>query len=109
MKTAKALYEKGAHVIFACRDLGKAQSAVDKIEKAANSGKIDLAVLDLSSLTSVKGFSEKTRGNCRRIYGCSFSLNHIRSHKYLQTKRRSISFSMILLFYYTATVEIMLM
>lgn len=58
-ETAKALYEKGAHVIFACRDLEKAHSAVDKIEKTANSGKIDLAVLDLSSLASVKAFAEK--------------------------------------------------
>jgi len=55
-ETAKALYEKGANVIFASRDLRRGQLAIDTIRKNENAGKIELAVLDLSSLSSVKAF-----------------------------------------------------
>ncbi|KQM77947.1 short-chain dehydrogenase [Pedobacter sp. Leaf216] len=57
-ETAKALYEKGAHVILACRDITKAQSAIAEIEKQPKSGKLEAAQLDLSSLSSVSRFAE---------------------------------------------------
>jgi NAD(P)-dependent dehydrogenase (short-subunit alcohol dehydrogenase family) len=56
-ETAKALYERGAHVLLACRDLEKAQIAADTIRQAAGTGKIDVALLDLASLESVKSFA----------------------------------------------------
>jgi NAD(P)-dependent dehydrogenase (short-subunit alcohol dehydrogenase family) len=60
-ETAKSLYEKGAHVILACRDIIKAKSAIDKIAKQSDTGKIEAAVLDLSSLSSVSRFAHAFR------------------------------------------------
>lgn len=58
-ETAKALYEKGAHVILACRDMVKAQSAIAEIQKQPKSGKLEAAQLDLSSLSSVSRFAHE--------------------------------------------------
>jgi NAD(P)-dependent dehydrogenase (short-subunit alcohol dehydrogenase family) len=67
-ETAKAFYENGAHVILACRDLDKGQSAIDKIEKKAGAGKIDLALLDLSSLASVAEFAETFKQKYKELH-----------------------------------------
>ena len=57
-ETALALYEKGARVIVACRDLFKANEAIKKIKLHDGSGSLEAGVLDLSSLESVKQFAE---------------------------------------------------
>ncbi|MBT2560232.1 SDR family NAD(P)-dependent oxidoreductase [Pedobacter sp. ISL-68] len=57
-ETAKTLYEKGAYVILACRDIVKAKSAIVEIEKQPTSGKLEAAQLDLSSLSSVSHFAQ---------------------------------------------------
>jgi len=62
-ETAKALYEKGANVIFASRDLRRGQLAIDTIRKNENAGKIELELLDLSSLASVEAFADRFKQN----------------------------------------------
>ena len=57
-ETALALYEKGAHVILACRDLEKAQYAITKIKAHKGNGTLEAAMLNLESLTQIKQFSE---------------------------------------------------
>jgi len=57
-ETALALYEKGAHVILACRDIEKAQIAATQIEKLNGKGQVDVMHLDLSDLESVKDAAE---------------------------------------------------
>ena len=57
-ETAVALYEKGAHVILACRDLHKAQQAIAKINEHKGSGIIEAARLNLESLAQINQFSE---------------------------------------------------
>ena len=56
-ETALALYEKGAHVIAACRSLDKAQDAIEKIKQHPGTGTVEAGVLNLSSLASVKQFA----------------------------------------------------
>jgi len=58
-ETALALYEAGAHVILACRDLKKAEDAVGKLRLLKGKGSLETGVLDLSDLNSVKEFSKK--------------------------------------------------
>lgn len=56
-ETAKALYEKGAEVIVACRDANKGQAAVSEIQAAvSSSGSLTVMVLDLASLESIAAF-----------------------------------------------------
>lgn len=56
-ETAKALYEKGADVIIACRNAIKGESAVKQIQQAvSSSGSLEVMVLDLASLESVRAF-----------------------------------------------------
>lgn len=63
--TASALYEKGATVILACRDISKAKEAAAEIEKSNGSGKTDILQLDLSDLDAVERAADefKTRYN----------------------------------------------
>lgn len=57
-ETALAFYEKGAHVVLACRDLEKANDAANRIKQAAGTGTLEAALLDLGSLASVKQFAQ---------------------------------------------------
>ncbi|WP_439532803.1 protochlorophyllide reductase [Polymorphobacter sp.] len=62
---AKALADRGWHVVMACRDLGKAAAAARETGIAA--GRHTLLALDLSSLASVRHFVAAFRGLDRRL------------------------------------------
>ena len=51
--TAKALAEKNAHVLLACRSLEKANSAIEKLKSLNPEGKFTPIELDLSDLNNV--------------------------------------------------------
>ncbi len=53
-ETALAFYEKGGHVILACRALEKSEQTLLKIQTRPGTGTLETAVLDLASLASVK-------------------------------------------------------
>jgi NAD(P)-dependent dehydrogenase (short-subunit alcohol dehydrogenase family) len=57
-EAALALAAKGARVVLACRDRGKAQAAAEQIRKQAPEGEVDVLGLDLASLASVRAFAE---------------------------------------------------
>lgn len=56
-ETALALYEKGANVVLACRDLQKANTAAQSIGQTRG-GSVSVLHLDLSDLNSVKQAAE---------------------------------------------------
>lgn len=58
-ETAKALYQAGALVIMACRDMGKAQKAIDNLKASGGKGKLETAELYLEDLHSIKKFTEQ--------------------------------------------------
>jgi NAD(P)-dependent dehydrogenase (short-subunit alcohol dehydrogenase family) len=55
----KYLAKKGAKIIMACRSTERAQAAKEKILNKQPDAKIEIEILDLASLKSVKEFSEK--------------------------------------------------
>ena len=57
--TAKALAEKNAHVVLACRTLKKANSAIDKLKSLNPEGKFSPLELDLSDLNNVSEIGSK--------------------------------------------------
>ena len=57
-ETSKALAAKGAKVILACRDEHRGQAALERIQKENPRADLELMRLDLSSLQSVREFSE---------------------------------------------------
>ncbi len=57
-ETALALAAKGAHVVLACRDASKAQSALGAIRVANANASIEVMALDLASLASIRAFSD---------------------------------------------------
>ncbi len=59
--TARELARKGAHVVLACRNLGKGEEARRAIETRAPTASVQVAELDLASLESVRGFAEGLR------------------------------------------------
>ncbi|WP_348267278.1 oxidoreductase [Edaphobacter paludis] len=54
---AFTLARKGAHVILACRDRAKGKAALNRIVDDAPGANIELAILDLASLASVRAFA----------------------------------------------------
>ncbi|MDC0055893.1 oxidoreductase [Deltaproteobacteria bacterium] len=64
---AKYLAQKGARIIMACRSEKRAQTAKEKIIKQQSDAKIEIEILDLSSLKSVKEFSEKVHQKHDRL------------------------------------------
>ncbi len=57
-ETALALYQAGAHVVLACRNLKNAEDALIKLHEPNGKGTLETGVLDLSDLSSVKQFAE---------------------------------------------------
>jgi len=56
-ETAKALAEKGAAVVLACRSQAKGKSAAEAIPREKLGGSVTVMALDLASLTSVRAFA----------------------------------------------------
>lgn len=61
--TTLALMNKDYHVIMACRSQSRGQRALDEVTNQAKSGSCDLYICDLSSLTSIKEFSDQVHQN----------------------------------------------
>jgi len=58
-ETAIALYEKGAHVILACRSIDNARQAAATIQAKGGAGTLEMGVLNLASLADIKAFAEQ--------------------------------------------------
>src|SRR5699024_10402187 len=56
-ETALALYEAGANVLLACRNLKKAEYTLAKLRELNGRGTLETGILDLSDLGSVKQFA----------------------------------------------------
>jgi len=54
---AAALYKIGAHVVYACRDISKAQAAAARAKQQGGVGSLTCMILDLADLQSVKDFA----------------------------------------------------
>lgn len=58
LEAAKALVNKGAHVVLACRSIPKAETAVAEIEADDPPGSTEILELDLADLDSVKAAAD---------------------------------------------------
>jgi NAD(P)-dependent dehydrogenase (short-subunit alcohol dehydrogenase family) len=66
-ETALELAKRNAHVILACRDPKRGQDAVDKIKEETKNEKVELELLDLGSLKSIKDFSERIKAKLEKL------------------------------------------
>lgn len=57
-ETALALYEAGANVILACRNLKNAEDTLFRLQELHKKGTLEIGVLDLSDLESIKQFAD---------------------------------------------------
>ncbi|XP_019627343.1 PREDICTED: retinol dehydrogenase 12-like [Branchiostoma belcheri] len=55
-EAARDLAQRGARVILACRNARKAEKAAEEIRKSSGNGNVEVGVLDLASLSSVRDF-----------------------------------------------------
>jgi NAD(P)-dependent dehydrogenase (short-subunit alcohol dehydrogenase family) len=67
LATARALAERGATVALACRDLPKAERAVERIRSDVGHANLQLVHLDLASLASVRKAAGELRSNYPRL------------------------------------------
>ncbi len=66
-EAAKALADKGARVIIACRDAGKANTACEQILADNADASIEAVSLDLASLQSVRACADDVNERCKRL------------------------------------------
>jgi NAD(P)-dependent dehydrogenase (short-subunit alcohol dehydrogenase family) len=66
-ETARVLAQRGAQVVLACRDVGKAEEAAARIIEAAQHAHVTGVQLDLSSLASVRDSSRELLARSERI------------------------------------------
>ena len=67
LSDARILAQKGARVILACRDMEKANAAVEIIRAAVPRANVCASKLDLSSLASVREFAARFAGEYDRL------------------------------------------
>jgi NAD(P)-dependent dehydrogenase (short-subunit alcohol dehydrogenase family) len=66
-ETALALAGKGAHVILACRDRGRAETARQKIIAIYPQSKVEVRIIDIGSLASVREFATAFKRDFQRL------------------------------------------
>jgi NAD(P)-dependent dehydrogenase (short-subunit alcohol dehydrogenase family) len=84
-ETARALAEKGADVVMACRNLQKGNEAAEQIRALDPRGSVEVMQLDLADLDSVREFAEAFKAQHDRLtYGKTaqgfeqqFGVNHL--------------------------------
>lgn len=67
LASTKALAAKGATVIMACRNLGKAEEAKAEVLAAHPNAKLDVMSLDNASLASVRAFADAFKAKYERL------------------------------------------
>ncbi|MDJ0665552.1 MAG: oxidoreductase [Acidimicrobiia bacterium] len=67
LESAKALAEKGAHVVMAARNQGKAEAARDEILAANPDASLEIVELDLGSFESTKTAAAKISANHPKV------------------------------------------
>jgi NAD(P)-dependent dehydrogenase (short-subunit alcohol dehydrogenase family) len=67
LETARVLAGRGATVVLACRDLGKAERAAGLIRAQAGPDSAAIVHLDLASLASVRKAADEIRAACPRL------------------------------------------
>lgn len=66
-ETARAMAARGATVVLACRDSGRASDAAERIVMGVPGARVATVALDLASLASVRAAAELVRGRYDRI------------------------------------------
>jgi NAD(P)-dependent dehydrogenase (short-subunit alcohol dehydrogenase family) len=66
-ETARALATKGARVVLACRSEERGKDAVRDIREGELTGAVELELLDLSSLASVRDFADRIKTRYERL------------------------------------------
>jgi NAD(P)-dependent dehydrogenase (short-subunit alcohol dehydrogenase family) len=66
--TALVLAQKGAHVILACRDQRRGESALARLKTNAPGASAELATLDLASLGSIREFARRELAEERPLH-----------------------------------------
>lgn len=66
-ETAAGLAARGAHVVLACRDVAKAEGALDAMRRAHGNVSAECLPLDLASLDAVRGFAKEILDRFPRV------------------------------------------
>ncbi len=66
-EAAAALAAKGAHVVLACRDAGKAKGAFDAIRARRADASLEVQALDLASLASIRACADRVIAEHARL------------------------------------------
>lgn len=68
-EAALALARRGAHVVMACRSPERGRAALEALQARVPGASVEVAVLDLASLASVRRFAAEFAGRRRELHG----------------------------------------
>jgi len=66
-ETARGLARRGAHVVLACRDVGKAEAARKDISASTGQSAVEVLPLDLASQASIRSFAARFAASHDRL------------------------------------------
>lgn len=66
-QAAKVLASRGASVVLACRDTGRAREAADRIAASVPAAAVSVAELDLASLAAIRAAADAILERCGRL------------------------------------------
>ena len=66
-ETALEFAKRGARVILACRDIAKARLAANRIIQQTNNEKVEVGILDLADLKSIRQLAEGMNAKLTRL------------------------------------------
>lgn len=67
LETARCLAAKGAHVVLACRSEERGRAAIEKLSSETPGASVELRLLDLSDLGSVRSFADAFGSDHERL------------------------------------------
>lgn len=67
-ETARALAEKGAHIVLTARNLTKGNAVADAIRASTGTDDVEVGELELSSLASIRAFAERFLERHHRLH-----------------------------------------
>jgi len=67
LEAATQLATAGAHVVLACRDAGRGARALEQVQERFPDASVELSLLDVASLASVRAFVDRTLADHPRL------------------------------------------
>ena len=106
-QTVYDLMHQNHRVLMVCRDLQKAQAALDDIEKTSPSGHAEIHIADLASLVEIRQLADEIKEKYDRLDGLINNAGLFRSQKEFSVDGYELTFAVNHLAYFALTQDLL--